>query len=189
MKLVEEVLVMHPQSQEAQEISLALKERISEQEFNELLTSGQSLADRGETEAAVHAFEKALEIFPQHPLALKRLEDAKSTGKKVDVKELITRAHRQLELANLEDAQRSFDEVLQLDPANEGVRTLLHQIDEKLRAKEVKQLLNQGWRAFMLDREYDEVIRIGEAVLRLDPGNKEATSLIQSARKELAGNS
>jgi eukaryotic-like serine/threonine-protein kinase len=187
MKLVEEVLMMHPQSQEAQEISMALKERMSEQEFNELLKAGQTFIDRGEMETAIKAFEKALEIFPQHPVALKRLEEARSSGKQVDLKELITRGHRQLELSNLEDAQKSFDEVLQLDPSNQAVRTLLNQIDEKLRQKEVKQLLNQGWRAYMLDREYDEVIRLGEAVLRLDPGNKEATSLIQSARKEAMG--
>ncbi len=61
---------------------------------------------------------------------------------------------------------------------------VLAYISEKLRVEEVKQLLNTGWRKFMMDKEYDEVIRIGEKILAIDPGNNEAGSLIQSARKE-----
>jgi tetratricopeptide (TPR) repeat protein len=187
LKFVEEILVMYPQNREAQEISMALKERMAEQEFNELLKSGQRFLDRGEMETAALAFEKALKIFPQHPVALKRLEEAASAGKVrvVETEKLLLLGNRQLELGNLEEAQKSFEEILQSDPGHPEARKAVDEIQEKMRRERVKQLLNEGWREFMLERQYDNVIRLASEVLKIDPGNNEAIGLINSARKEM----
>jgi tetratricopeptide (TPR) repeat protein len=145
MKLVDEVLVMYPQNREAQEISMALKERMSELEFNELLLAGQSLLDRGEAETAIKAFEKALKIFPQHPVALKRLEDATSHGKPaepVDIERLMARGNQQLELGKLEDARRTFVDVLGVQSENHNVKIIVEKIEDALRRAQVKQWLN-----------------------------------------------
>jgi eukaryotic-like serine/threonine-protein kinase len=187
LKYTEDILVMYPQNREAMEISVALKERISEQEFNELLKSGQRFLDRREMEPAKLAFEKALQIFPQHPVALKRLEEASSAGKirVVETEKLISLGSRQLELGNLEEARRSFEEVLHSDPHHPDARKAVDEIQEKLRREKVKQLLNEGWREFMLERQFENVIRLASEVLKIDPGNNEAIGLINSARKEM----
>ena len=185
MKYVEEILVMYPQNREAQEISMALKERISELEFNELLKNGQKLLDQGENETAIQYFEKALKIFPQHPVALKRFQEASASPKRViEPDKLLSLGSRQLELGKLEEAQKSFEEILQSEPEHAIARKAIEEIQEKVRRAKVKQLLNEGWRAFMLDHDYEVAIHIANEALRLDPENSEALGLINSARKE-----
>ncbi|PWT90901.1 MAG: hypothetical protein C5B54_06310 [Acidobacteria bacterium] len=184
MKYVEDVLKISPQQHEALEIMQVLKERLLSQEFSELLQAGENFLREQQYETAIKALEKALKIFPQHPVALKRLQDAKSGTQRTHIEQLILMGNKQLELGNFEDAYRSFEEILKMDPKNETAKMVLAYIGEKLRVEEVKQLLNTGWRIFMMDKQYDEVIRIAEKILTLDPSNGEAVSLIQSARKE-----
>jgi serine/threonine protein kinase len=180
----EQVLQNVPEHKDAQEILLALKERITTEEFNELLQAAENFMREGEYDTAVKAVEKALKIFPSHPVALKRMETVNDARKRLQIDDIIEKGNKQLELGNYDEARGSFSEILQLDPDNETAKMVLGSIEEKHRAEEARELLNLGWRTLMMDRNFDEVIRIGQQILSLDPSNPEASSLIASAKKE-----
>lgn len=186
MKYTEEVLRVVPQNQEAQEIMIVLKERITSQEFDEMLQAGERFLQEKQYETAKKALEKALKIYPNHPVAMKRMEDVKTAMKRGQIEHLIVLGNKQLELGNFDQAYHSFEDILKIDPNNETAKMVLSYITEKLRAEEIKQLLNLGWRTLMMDRQYEEVIRIAEKILVLDPKNSEALSMINAARKELS---
>jgi Flp pilus assembly protein TadD len=57
-------------------------------------------------------------------------------------------------------------------------------IEDKLKTEEIAQLLNDGWRLLMMDRNFEQVIRVAETILQRDPKNAEAQSLLASALKE-----
>ncbi|MCI0447701.1 protein kinase, partial [bacterium] len=73
-KLVEEVLKTVPEHQGAYELQVLLKERLAVEEFNELLSSAEGFIEKQEFDTAKMALEKALKIYPQHPVASKRME-------------------------------------------------------------------------------------------------------------------
>lgn len=183
-KLVEDVLKTVPEHQGAYELQVLLKERISVEEFNELLKSAEDSIEKHEMDTAKMALEKALKIYPQHPVASKRMEAINDQTRKQQIDKLVGRGNKQMELGSYDFARDTFEEILKLEPSNETAKMVIGYIEEKKKVEEVKSLLNQGWRTLMMDRKYDEVIQIGEKVLKMDPHNSEAQSLITSARKE-----
>ncbi len=183
-KLVEEVLKAVPEHQGAYELQVLLKERIAVEEFNELLSSAEGFIEKQEFDTAKMALEKALKIYPQHPVASKRMEAVHDLTRKQQINELASRGNKQMEFGSYDFARDTFEEILKLEPSNETAKMVIGYIEEKKKVEEVKTLLNQGWRALMMDRKYDEVIQIGEKVLTLDPHNSEARSLIASAKSE-----
>ena len=183
-KLVEEVLKTVPEHQGAYELQVLLKERISVEEFNELLTSAEGFIEKQEFDTAKMALEKALKIYPQHPVASKRMEAVNDLIRKQHIEKLVGRGNKQMELGSYDFARDTFEEILKLEPSNETAKMVIGYIEEKKKVEEVKALLNQGWRTLMMDRKYDEVIQIAEKVLQMDPHNSDAQSLIASARKE-----
>jgi tetratricopeptide (TPR) repeat protein len=183
-KLVEEVLKTAPEHQGAYELQVLLKERIAVEEFNELLKSAEEFIEKQEFDTAKMALEKALKIYPQHPVALKRMEAVNDLSRKRHIDKLVSRGNKQMELGSYDSARDTFEEILKLEPSNETAKMVIGYIQEKKKVEEVKTLLNQGWRTLMMDRKYDEVIQIGEKVLQMDPYNNEARSLIASARNE-----
>lgn len=182
--LVEDVLKTVPEHQGAYELQVLLKERISVEEFNELLKSAEDFIEKQELDTAKMALEKALKIYPQHPVASKRMEAINDLTRKEQIDKLVGRGNKQMELGSYDFARDTFEEILKLEPSNETAKMVIGYIEEKKKVEEVKALLNQGWRALMMDRKYDDVIEIGEKVLKMDPHNSEARSLIASARKE-----
>ncbi|MCI0611777.1 protein kinase [bacterium] len=183
-KLVEEVLKAVPEHQGAYELQVLLKERIAVEEFNELLSSAEGFIEKQEFDTAKMALEKALKIYPQHPVASKRMEAVHDLTRKQQIDKLVGRGNKQMELGSYDFARDTFEEILKLEPSNETAKMVIGYIEEKKKVEEVKTLLNQGWRTLMMDRKYDEVIQIGEKVLTMDPHNSEARSLIASARNE-----
>ncbi len=183
-KLVEDVLKAVPEHQGAYELQVLLKERISVEEFNELLTSAEGFIEKQEFDTAKMALEKALKIYPQHPVASKRMEAVNDLTRKQNIDKLVSRGNKQMELGSYDFARDTFDEILKLEPSNETAKMVIGYIEEKKKVEEVKTLLNQGWRTLMMDRKYDEAIQIGERVLQMDPHNSEARSLIASAQNE-----
>lgn len=183
-KLVEEVLKTVPEHQGAYELQVLLKDRMAVEEFNELLKSAEGFIEKQELDTAKMALEKALKIYPQHPVASKRMEAINDIGRKQQIDKLVGRGNKQMELGSYDFARETFEEILKLEPANETAKMVIGYIEEKKKVEEVKTLLNQGWRTLMMDRKYDDVIAIGEKVLEMDPHNSEAQSLITSARNE-----
>jgi serine/threonine-protein kinase len=183
-KLVEEVLKTVPEHQGAYELQVLLKERMEVEEFNELLQSAEAFIEKHELDTAKLALEKALKIYPQHPVASKRMEAVNDLDRKQQIDKLVGRGNKQMELGSYDFARETFEEILKLEPSNETAKMVIGYIQEKKKVEEVKTLLNQGWRTLMMDRKYDEVIQIGEKVLEMDPQNSEAQSLIASARNE-----
>jgi serine/threonine protein kinase len=183
-KLVEEVLKTVPEHQGAYELQVLLKERIAVEEFNELLSSAEGFIEKQEFDTAKMALEKALKIYPQHPVASKRMEAVHDLTRKQQIDKLVSRGNKQMELGSYDFARDTFEEILKLEPSNETAKMVIGYIEEKKKVEEVRTLLNQGWRTLMMDRKYDEVIQIGEKVLTMDPHNSEARSLIASARNE-----
>jgi serine/threonine protein kinase/outer membrane protein assembly factor BamD (BamD/ComL family) len=183
-KLVEEVLKTVPEHQGAYELQVLLKDRIAVEEFNELLGSAEGFIEKQEFDTAKMALEKALKIYPQHPVASKRMEAVHDLARKQQIDKLASRGNKQMELGSYDFARDTFEEILKLEPSNETAKMVIGYIEEKKKVEEVRTLLNQGWRALMMDRKYDEVIQIGEKVLTMDPHNSEARSLIASARNE-----
>ncbi len=183
-KIVEEVLKAVPEHQGAYELQVLLKERIAVEEFNEFLTSAEGFIEKQEFDTAKMALEKALKIYPQHPVASKRMEAVNDLIRKQQIDKLASRGNKQMELGSYDFARDTFEEILKLEPSNETAKMVIGYIEEKKKVEEVRTLLNQGWRTLMMDRKYDEVIEIGEKVLQMDPHNSEAQSLIASARKE-----
>ncbi|MCI0446269.1 hypothetical protein L0152_24025, partial [bacterium] len=137
-----------------------------------------------EFDTAKMALEKALKIYPQHPVASKRMEAVHDLTRKQQIDKLVGRGNKQMELGSYDFARDTFEEILKLEPSNETAKMVIGYIEEKKKVEEVRTLLNQGWRTLMMDRKYDEVIQIGEKVLTMDPHNSEARSLIASARNE-----
>jgi serine/threonine protein kinase len=183
-KLVEEVLKTVPEHQGAYELQVLLKDRMAVEEFNELLKSAEDFIEKQELDTAKMALEKALKIYPQHPVASKRMEAINDIGRKQQIDKLVGLGNKQMELGSYDFARETFEEILKLEPANETAKMVIGYIEEKKKVEEVKTLLNQGWRTLMMDRKYDDVIAIGEKVLEMDPHNSEAQSLITSARNE-----
>jgi eukaryotic-like serine/threonine-protein kinase len=184
-KYIEEVLKSVPEHQEAQEIMIVLKERLLNEEFNEFMQSAESFIHEQQYETAMKALEKALRLFPQHPVALKWMNDVEQSLKRGQIDQYRSRGNKQLELGNYEEAKETFGNILKIEPKNETARMVIAHIEQKIRGEEIKQLLNLGWRTLMMDRQFEEVIRIGEKILSLDPENAEAKSLISQAQKEL----
>lgn len=183
-RYVDEILHVQPDVREAQELLIVLKERMTAEEFNEILRSAEDFIREQQFETAKKALNKALKIFPQHPVALKRMETVDDHLKRHEIDKLINRGNKQLELANFQNASETFRRIVELDPNNAKAKMVITHIEEKLRGEEVGQLLNDGWRILMMDRNYDEAISIAERVLKTDPKNAEAQSLIANARKE-----
>ncbi|HEY7161507.1 MAG TPA: hypothetical protein VH815_09620, partial [Acidobacteriota bacterium] len=183
-KLVEEVSKAVPEHQGAYELQVLLKERMAGEEFNELLASAEGFIEKQEFDTAKMALEKALKIYPQHPVASKRMEAVQDLVRKQQIDKLVGRGNKQMELGSYDFARATFEEILKIEPSNETAKMVIGNIEEKKKVEEVRALLNQGWRTLMMDRKYDEVIEIGEKVLKIDPNNSEARSLIGSARKE-----
>jgi eukaryotic-like serine/threonine-protein kinase len=183
-KLVEDVLKAVPEHQGAYELQVLLKERISTEEFNELLRSAEDFIEKLEFDTAKMALEKAMKIYPQHPVASKRMEAVNDSIRKQHIDKLVGRGNKQMELGSYDFARETFEEILKLEPTNETAKMVIGYIEEKKKVEEVRSLLNQGWRTLMMDRKYDDVIAIGEKVLQLDPHNSEARSLVASARNE-----
>jgi tetratricopeptide (TPR) repeat protein len=182
---VQQILKSVPEHQEAQEIMLVLKERLTQEEFNEFLQSAQNFLREEQYETAMKALEKALKIFPQHPVALKWMENARVSSRKSQLERFRGLGNKQLELGNYGDAKESFENILKIDPGNATAKMVLARIQEKMRLEEIRrQLLNEGWRTLMMDRNFDGVIRIAEKILQLDPNNSEAKSLLSQGRKE-----
>jgi tetratricopeptide (TPR) repeat protein len=181
---VEEVHKTVPEHQAAYELQVLIKERISVEEFNELLRSAEGFIEKQEFETAKMALEKSMKIYPQHPVASKRMEAVNDLIRKQQIDKLVGRGNQQMELGSYDFARDTFEEILKLEPSNETAKMVIGYIEEKKKVEEVKSLLNQGWRTLMMDRKYDEVIEIGEKILKMDPHNSEARSLIASARKE-----
>lgn len=180
---VDEIMQAQPDSREAQELNVVLKERITAEEFNEILRSAEDFIREQQFETANKALEKALKIFPQHPVALKRLETVQDHLRRQEIDKLILRGNKQLELGNFEAANHTFERILELDPKNSKAKMVITYIEDKMRGAEVNQLLNDGWRILMMDHNYDEVARIAEKILNVDPNNQEAKSLMINARK------
>lgn len=180
---VDQVLQMQPENREAQELTVVLKERMTLEEFNEILRSAEDFIREQQYETAMKALEKALKIFPQHPVATKRMETVNDHLKRIEIDKLVLRGNKQLELGNFEAANHTFLRILELDPKNSTAKMVISYIEEKMRGEEVSQLLNDGWRVLMMDRNYDQVMQIAEKVLKLDPENGEAKSLMLNARK------
>jgi serine/threonine-protein kinase len=185
---VEDALKVAPEHQGAYELQVLIKERVTIEEFNEYLRSAEKFIQENQFETAQKALDKALKIFPQHPVALKRMEAVNDSVRKQQIEKLVLRGNKQMELGSYDAAQNTFDEILQLEPSNETARMVISYIGEKKKVELVKQLLNLAWRTLMMDHKYDEAIEIGENVLTMDPNNGEARSLIASARKEKADN-
>lgn len=183
-KLVEEVLKTIPEHQGAYELQVLLKERLSVEEFNELLRSAEDFIEKQEFDTAKMALDKALKIYPQHPVASKRMDAVNDSIRKQQIDKLVGLGNKQMELGSYDFARDTFEEILKLEPSNETAKMVIGYIQEKKKVEEVKTLLNQAWRTLMMDRKYDEVIQIGEKVLEMDPQNSEARSLITSARSE-----
>jgi len=183
-KLVEDVLKTVPEHQGAYELQVLLKERISVEEFNELLKSAESFIEKQELDTAKMVLEKGLKIYPQHPVALKRMEAVNDLTRRQQIDKLMGLGNKQMEFGSYDFARDTFEEILKLEPSNETAKMVIGNIEEKKKLEEVSSLLNQGWRSLMMDRKYDEVIQIAEKVLKMDPNNSEARSLITSARKE-----
>lgn len=181
---VEDILKSVPDHQEAQEIMLVLRERLKTEEFNDFLQSAENFIREEQYETAIKALEKALKIFPQHPVALKWMEEAHTSTKKSRMERFRGLGNKQLELGNYKDARESFENILKLDPQNATAEMVLSRIEEKIKTEEIRQLLNQGWRTLMMDKQFEEVIRIAEKILELDPENAEARSLISHAQKD-----
>lgn len=183
---VEDVLKVVPEHQGAYELQVLIKERVTLEEFNEYLSSAERFIQENQFETAQKALDKALKIFPQHPVAMKRMEAVNDSLRKQQIDKLVLRGNKQMELGSYDAAQNTFDEILQLEPSNETAKMVISYIGEKKKVELVKQLLNLGWRTLMMDHKYDEAIQIGENVLNMDPNNGEAKSLVASARKEKA---
>lgn len=182
-KYVNEILQVQPDVREAQELMIILKERMTAEEFNEILRSAEDFIREQQFETAKKALDKALKIFPQHPVALKRMETVNDHLKRQEIEKLILRGNKQLELANFEGANETFRRILELEPNNSKAKMVISYVEEKLQTEQVGQLLNDGWRILMMDHNYDEVIRIAERVLKADPKNAEAKSLMSNAQK------
>jgi eukaryotic-like serine/threonine-protein kinase len=183
-RFVEEVQKTVPEHQGAYELQVLIKERIEVEEFNELLRSAEGFIEKQEFDNAKMNLEKALKIYPQHPVALKRMEAVNDLSRKQHIDKLVSRGNKLMELGNYDFARDTFEEILKLEPSNETAKMVIGSIKEKKKGEEIRTLLNQGWRTLMMDRKYDEVIQIGEKVLEMDPHNSEARSLITSAQKE-----
>lgn len=184
-KYAEEVLKIAPQNPDAFELQMLLKERSSEQQFMELLDAGDRYYREKQYEIAEKALQKALKMFPNHPVAVKRMQDVKTAQTRVEIEQILNRGNKQLELGNYHEAHQSFTEILSLDSHNETAKMVIAHINGKLREEQVSELMNLGWRTLMMDRHYEEVIRIAEKILVMDPENTEAQSLITAARNEL----
>jgi serine/threonine-protein kinase len=184
-KYAEEVLKVTPQNPEALELQMLLKERGSEQQFIELLDAGDRYYREKQYEIAEKALQKALKMFPNHPVAVKRMQDVKTAQTRVEIEHILNRGNKQLELGNYHEASESFQEILKLDSHNETAKMVIEHITGKLREEQVSELMNLGWRTLMMDRNYEEVVRIAEKILAMDPENTEAQSLITAARNEL----
>lgn len=185
MQYTEEVLKIAPANRDAQEIMMLIKDRMTTHQFNELLEAGERYFRDKQYDVAEKALEKALRIFPNHPVAMKRMQDVKTSQRKLVIDQIVSRGNKQLELGNYEEASESFHEIVKLDPKNETAKMVIEHINEKMKQEEIKHLLNLGWRTLMMDRKFDEVIQIAEKILILDASNSEANSLISAARKEM----
>ena len=183
-KYVEEVLKIKEDNQEAQELKLVLSERIKAEEFNEILRSAEDFIREQQFETAQRALDKALKIYPQHPVAQKRMETVNDHLRRIEIDGLVLRGNKALELGNFDSAHRTFQRILELDPKNSTAKMVIAYIGEKLRFEEIAQMLNEGWRMLMMERNYDAVIQLCEKILSMDSRNSEANSLLASAHRE-----
>lgn len=181
----EEVLAIAPQNHDALELQMLLKERGTEQQFTELLDAGDRYYREKQYDIAEMALQKALRMVPNHPVAVKRMRDVKAAQTRVEIEHILNRGNKQLELGNYPEAYESFQEILNLDPHNETAKMVIEHISGKLREEQISELMNLGWRTLMMDRNYEEVVRIAEKILTMDPENTEAQSLVTAARTEL----
>jgi tetratricopeptide (TPR) repeat protein len=117
-------------------------------------------------------------------VALKWMENSRVSSRKSQLERFRGLGNKQLELGNYNDAKQSFENILKIDPANATAKMVLGRIQEKLRLEEIRHLLNEGWRTLMMDKNFDEVVRIAEKILELDPDNAEGRSLLSQARKD-----
>ena len=86
---VEDVLKVAPEHQGAYELQVLIKERVTLEEFNEYLRSAEKFIQENQFETAQKALDKALKIFPPHPVALKRMEAVNDSLRKHQIERLV----------------------------------------------------------------------------------------------------
>jgi len=165
----------------------ALKHR--QDQVRVLLTQGQNaLTSDDLTEAANHARE-ALRLDPGNVEAanlLQGIDQLREQRKKAQVNALLSKGREALSRDDFEEAGRLGQEVLSVDSANANAANLLQAIEEtkeKRKRDQIAKLLFECQQA-RETKKFDEAAGRAQAVLELDPKNKEARPLVKQIQND-----
>jgi serine/threonine protein kinase/TolA-binding protein len=191
-----EALLLDPDSEEAKEILAKVEEA---QEIKRLRLDIAALLANSHQALARENFEQAAKLANEVLLLDPKNGEAKDIiGKAVQAQQekhrretcasLLVRADMALKRGKTEEAATLLRELQPLDPANEEAKALWFQI-ERAQAKQSQRerVSSRLMRAYRCRRENDlmgAALNLEEILKDLDPGNKEARSLLKDIEKQ-----
>jgi serine/threonine protein kinase/Tfp pilus assembly protein PilF len=207
LKLLQQYVDQHPNDPRGQELYsqvktklLHVREEQRTEKIKTLLATARKQVEAGQSEEALKSLRAVLEIDPlnqesQEQMAQveRKLAQQKSQLQlQQEIEERLKEAEENLKASRLLQARNQLNEVLQLQPENHRAKSLLNEVQAKLKQTQAEQdrlakikTLIASASTYSKQGDYEKAASLLKGVLQLDPGNNEATSLLAQMNTEL----
>ncbi len=160
--------------------------------YNQQMKSGDSLLSRNQFNAAIAAFEKAENLFPNKQLApdklvlSRQMQHAYQNRKKLAQKEIET-AGRYLLTKNYADALRHYQKADSLDPGNHTVINRINQLKPKAKTQVAYNKIADEADRLYIAKNYMAAREKYQEAQKLWPENSYPSEMISKVDEQLAG--
>ncbi|PLY03777.1 MAG: hypothetical protein C0623_00040 [Desulfuromonas sp.] len=183
--LYRRILDINPEHNAKKELS-ALESEVSSS-ITAALDEARRHILNGEYQAAVSSYRQALDLDPANKTALAGLEKGRSKLT-TSITDLVGTGYAALDKGDFAGAEKTFNEVLKLDPYNTDAKTALQRLD-KIKLIETKpgdenKLYLRGIELYTKGK-YAEAVSAWEQVLVIAPDHDKAKMNIEKARRKL----
>jgi cytochrome c-type biogenesis protein CcmH/NrfG/tRNA A-37 threonylcarbamoyl transferase component Bud32 len=137
----------------------------------------------GNLPAAIEVYQKILAINPRDPEAVLRIAELKQRiERQQKVGEILSEAQQAFERGEYSDAAALWEQVLELNPANEEARLGMDEVKKRLTGKPELDKLSEEAEKLFQQQEYTRAIALWEQILRVQPEKESLRELIRRAR-------
>ena len=178
MRAYTEILKMNPSESAIASRSESVGQKLRAY-IGQLLGSGDSLLARREVSRARRLYEQVLEFDPDNDTASARIDQLENLSKE-NVRVMLARARSLQNRNRLDEAQKEYERILEVEPKNSQAKAGLNAI----RNRHINDQVEQAKTAFN-EKKYFDALTMFADILQKDAANKEARAYLEKTRDAL----
>ncbi len=190
---LDQIFQIDAQHSPAQKLRNKLKraqERYNEDQLQHLIQQAAELLQNSQFDSARQLYEEALQLYPNHPEIIKKLEELNKQEIQYQQKQLQEKnmqlyqeALQNLKKDQLPQAQSCINEILNSNPHDEKALELLQKIKEQenqFKENTIRNIIEKGYQ-HISQHQFQEAIETFEGIRNIDSQDQRIEVLIQKA--------